>query len=589
MEPTYERVPCLSSTPSTRPLLRASDPELGFSRYLSLQQVESCLKDRQVSEIDSKSEIFGSLVGDCLMALLPPMLVGAICTLFSLPISAAACDAAGDHGKFWCFPGILLLVGLSTYFLCFLCLACMGITTASSVLYRRHKQLKGNEDLDQEMKLLSFRASDDEPVEASDFIHLFRKKYLKPELLQELSFDQLRMIKLTDKEIFDSLFADLSSSQKGPWRKLDLIARSVLCDITESLNEDYIRTRLEDTPGFFEELMQTLPRDILEHSDASAALIDNVRTCISRRFATPLSDEQILKALQEVLEGGILENCLSFLAGKRILQLKCYGKSVSVSAETLEQASRYFGGWLRMHPEETEYIFDDLTSGQFETFIALLRGHKLVINDENTFYFLQIANYFDMKALTEACVSPLMRKLEGHPLEEKLSVIEQYPILTGRFKEQVDEEYAASLDLNIQKDRKGFETARSRARELGLNGSLEAIETFLENDIREWNHGLSPDDNLDSFLETLGLYHSVSSESATAKQLLKDAIHAKMTQNEDAVAFFFETTKQRGDTFLAGALLEFILKKENQDIVEGSFVALAHVIDPLRAIQESFC
>ena len=150
----------------------------------------------------------------------------------------------------------------------------------------------------------------------------------------------------------------------------------------------------------------------------------------------------------------------------------------------------------------------------------------------------------------------------------------------------MDHEFAESLKFNIRHDSEHFLDAARRARSMGLNHTMEAIEEALISDIKAWKDDEVITEDFESFIETTLFYESLSSDFSSINELLKEAIHIRLNHKDSALTSVFDATVEQPNLLFIEALQEYILDENNHENVEGSFLAVQGVLYQLEQLHE---
>ncbi|NGX58580.1 MAG: hypothetical protein K940chlam3_01487 [Chlamydiae bacterium] len=583
MESASELTP-LVSVPPYRPttLTRRRDVETGLHRFLTVEKVQGSLENRKV-EVIKKKEILLTFLGGPGVGIVIGVFAFASCMLLSIIPSLLACPKHNIQTNLLCISLGYFDIPAALFSLIFLCASCLGCGAGIRGILRRKNQIEGNQLLTQNNHQLTFDLSENEPLTAKDFVSLYRQELIADDLISNLSFKQLQELKKECIEIFESTRDHWIYSQSAPWEKIELIRRATLGDLTETLKEDYIKTRIHDTPGFFEELLNVLSEDVFEDLEASEALLSNVRKYLRRHFDYDFSDDEIRTQLQEVLKGGALENCFRMaMSDERMIELNCGELTFNISSTVLMAYSGYFRAMLDFNKGLTTYSLEDLTEEQFEVFIQYLRGKKMPIDCENVEDFLAIAAYFQMKTLAEACETPLLLKFEDYELDEKLEFLESYPIISGRFKDHVDHEYAESLNL---RDQKNFVISYARAKHLGFKHTMNFMKKSLLNEIKKWQDKESQHVTLTLFMNSVSEYKSLLPQDSIVHKKLIGVIHSRLILHKNELKIVYEMALENPTSLIIDAVYSFVRAKGNRDQVNGTFLAVKSKIKHLKEIK----
>jgi len=463
----------------------------------------------------------------------------------------------------------------------------------------RKMSLKHNLKLSKLIHELEYAASSSEALSAKDFVTLFRENVLDECLVGDLSFTQIRdikkicvqldienPIKQEGERIQRFIHDHWNYRQKAPWERMNMIETASLEDLYEILSDDYIRTRIEDSPGFLEEFVTVLSETIGQSTDAQRIILDNIRDIVIREFSYEFTDEEILRAMQSIAEGGDFESCFRLVMTQdRIVTLTCGMITIDLSASALSNASKYFRGRLDFDREMSEVIFEDLSEEDFEVFIQYLQGKKIPINVENVDHFLSIANYFEIPSLAEACQTPMLLKYEAYDLESKLQLLEDFSILKGRFQDHVDEECAKEFLLS---DHKTFCEQYTRMDRLELLQTKNAMVKALYHEIDRWAKETAYTTSFEHFVEKINEYHSYFPWPKPLKKKIIEIIHKRLESHDEELPGWYKMVLSNPNSLFVSALYNFVSADQYQDQVYSTFLSVNSVKETLEQMKGTF-
>lgn len=578
-----EIVPLMSSVPgSPSRFTTTRDIETGLHQYLPVSQAVVTLENRKIQKIE--------ITGCAIFGLSCCLLVTLVCSFVALlELLSEFCEPEGsDYAPWYCyFPSVAFAGNFMA--LCFGGpFLCLGMPAGMFQFCYERFQLNKNRLIQKKIDAISYAVSSDEPLKAKDFVRLYRNGYMKTDEIQKLSFQQLREIKALEERVFTNLTRNLSRKQKGPWNKLDLIRAATLGDLKKTFSEEYVRSQIERTPGFLEELINVLPRDLSRDHAASEVFIDNVRHYLSQRFDYEFPDEVIMENLQDVYEGALLEDCFYLSRhDDQMIELSCGERRLSVSANLLKEFSDYFKALFDFSKGLSVIPLENLTEDQFDVFIEYLKGKRVPIDLANVEEYLEIASYFQIRPLAEACENPLIIKMKKRSLTSKIDMLERYPILTGPFKSLVDQEFAKSLKLKkIRKDPDSMLQITEKAQSLGLEHTLKVLRQSFITEVKKWKREGALVQDCYEFVKSANLYHLLLPDSDDVDQILKEMIYMRLDRHDTEINRVYEETIKRPTLLFVEALYTYMVDVKNRDYIEGKFVAVGDYLKKLKELEK---
>ncbi|NGX58110.1 MAG: hypothetical protein K940chlam3_01011, partial [Chlamydiae bacterium] len=566
-----------SHRPATHSMPVHHDVEAGYIECLRVNDVTSTLEDRKIELIQSPCD---KLCRYSIRGLILGFGVGGPAAV--LYFSAFGIYCLADLKNDDCSPlnvaGVPFFLGIGLFLLISVYYSLLGALRGCVRMQENRKRTRHNELLDGHLHQLSFYDNSDTPVRACDFIDMFSEKFLEENDYQKLSFQQLREIKSLKEDVFNWLVEEkrMGMNKYAPWRKLELLRKGTLGDFTDALSDDYLSQQIHARPGFFEELIKILPKNILNDTEASAALIQNIQNYLCIRFEMEFTKEEVREQMAQLFNGGVIENCFRMIkSDEQKLEITCGSRKVVIPHTVLKECSEYFKALFDFHKELPNYEIHDLTEEQFEVLITSIRGKQLIINQDNVEDYLEIANYFQLKSLAKDCELPLTLKYSRQRLEVRLKLIEKYPIISGCFAEYVDRDFRDQLKFkNILKEKMEFLRCYRLTKDLRLDKSKAQLINLLTNEIKTWKKSQALKADLDTLIESVNRYGSFIPTKKSLQSLLIKAIQVRL-KNESDLSIIYKKVIERPSTLFIKALYLYLNNKDNRDHGEASFISLS--------------
>ncbi|NGX58109.1 MAG: hypothetical protein K940chlam3_01010 [Chlamydiae bacterium] len=552
------------------------DIETGYSHYLSVNEVKTTLGNRKVDLIVNPWSRIGDIAcgsSACGFA------VGVVATFLHFTAFGIYCLVKTKDEN--CIA--LNVVGAPFFVGIGLCIAVFGFGVAMGLgqgqMNLRENRRRGllNQDLEDHRKRLSYYADTDNPVRADDIIEFISEELISDSEIKQLSFQQLREVKNLELEVFKWLEKEqkLGMEQYAPWRKIELLRNRALGDLTDAFNEGYISSLIHSTPGFFEELLKIVPKNILENAEATSALIQNLRSYLSRHFEGDFTEEEIRDQILILLNGGMIENCFRMIdSDEAKLTLICGTRNVEIPYTLLKEYSDYFVALFDFHKSLSKYEFQNLTEEQFDVFIQSIRGKKMTINQKNVEEYLEIASFFQSANLARDCELPLTLKYSRQSLEERMKLLEMYPIITGSFVDYVDRDFIEQLVFeNILDEADEYKRCFHLTEELGLIQAQGYLEQLLENEVDDWSAFCSPKEDFKSFAVCINNYYSLLPKIDSFRNQLIDVIKMRLKHERD-LSIIYNMILECPSTLFITAMCHYLEDEKNRNHAEASFVSV---------------